>query len=48
VHVNIKILFQNKIEGNFEMWVCNNVCLIYVIYYSFVNQMLIYNKSSNN
>ncbi len=48
VHVNIKIYFQNKIEGNSEIRVCNNVCSIYVIYYFFVNQMLIYNKSSND
>jgi hypothetical protein len=30
------------------MWVCNNVSSIYLIYYFFVNQMLIYNKSSND
>jgi hypothetical protein len=48
VHVSIKIEFQIKIEGNSEIWVCNNVCSIYVIYYFFVNEMLIYNKSSND
>jgi hypothetical protein len=48
VQTNIKFLFQNKIEGNFEIWVCNNVNSIYLIYYFFVNQMFIYNKLSNS
>ncbi len=43
-----QILIQKKIEGNSEIWICNNVCSIYVIYYFFVSQMLIYNKSSND
>jgi hypothetical protein len=48
VYINIKIKFQNKIEGNSEIWVYNNVCSIYVIYYFLVNQMLIYKKSNND
>jgi hypothetical protein len=48
VHINIKFLFQKKVLGYFEIWVCNNVSLIHVIYYFLVNQMLIYKKSGND
>jgi len=42
-----KIQFQNKIWRNYEIQICNDVCFIYIIYYFFVNQMLVYNKSIN-
>jgi len=42
---NIKIL--KKFERNSEMYICNHLCSMYVIYYIYVNQMLVYNKSSN-
>jgi hypothetical protein len=48
LHLNIKFYFKIKFKENFEIWVCNNVSSIYVIYHFFVNQMLIYKKSSND
>jgi hypothetical protein len=39
--------FQNKFWKNYELQVCNDVCFIFIIYYLFANQMLVYNKSSN-
>jgi hypothetical protein len=40
--------FQNKILKISKIWVCNNECSIYVIYYFFANQILMYKKSSND
>jgi hypothetical protein len=33
--------FFVHLNKNFEIWICNNVSWIYVVYYFFVNQMLI-------
>jgi hypothetical protein len=42
-----KYLIQIKLR-NSEIWVYNNECSIYVIYYLFVNQTLIWKKSSKD
>jgi hypothetical protein len=44
----IQIFNPNKNLRNSEIWVYNNECSIYVIYYFFVNQILICKKSSND
>jgi len=44
-HKYFKLISNFYLRKFWNKSFCNNVCSIYVIYYFFVNQMLVYKKS---